>query len=254
MRKDILLNRLNEIGESISKKDSALALLGLGSVGVELDRLDEYSDLDFFVITTDEAKQEYINDLSWLKETYPVGYAFLNTSVGYKFFFEDGIYGEFAVFGISDVPGLYQSQGRIIWQRDGFSIPNLDASKGKKPVLKTNDIDFHIQEALTNIYVGLTRLKRGEKLSAYRFIETHAFNNLLKVLHCFEEEKSGFFDEYNIERRFEQHYPQFSNNLSNMLMGYANIEETAKNIYLYIAKHYHIQPFLKKIINSLLEI
>ena len=44
-----LLHRLNEIAKSIEKSQKALALLGLGSIGKEQERLDEYSDLDFFV-------------------------------------------------------------------------------------------------------------------------------------------------------------------------------------------------------------
>jgi lincosamide nucleotidyltransferase B/F len=253
MKNKVLLERLNDIGTSLSKTESALALLGLGSVGIELDRLDEYSDLDFFVITTDEAKQSFIDDLSWLNKVYPIGYAFKNTVDGYKFFFKDGIYGEFAVFGINEVPSLYQSQGRIVWQKQGYNILELETSKGMKPVLKTDDVDFHIHEALTNIYVGLTRFKRGEKLSAYRFIETYAFNNLLKVVHHFEEEKPGFLDEYNIERRFEKHVPKFANHLSNMLMGYDNVIESAENIYKYITKHYEVPTFLKNRIVALLK-
>jgi hypothetical protein len=45
-----LLYRLDEIGKSLEKSGHALALIGLGSVGLELERLDQYSDLDFFVI------------------------------------------------------------------------------------------------------------------------------------------------------------------------------------------------------------
>jgi len=40
-----LLTRLDNIGRDLAQSDHALALLGLGSVGLELDRLDAYSDL-----------------------------------------------------------------------------------------------------------------------------------------------------------------------------------------------------------------
>ena len=39
-----LLTRLHEIGQSVAAAEGGLALLGLGSVGVERDRLDDYSD------------------------------------------------------------------------------------------------------------------------------------------------------------------------------------------------------------------
>jgi len=44
----ILLTRLDDIGRSLDSTGRALALLGLGSVGLEADRLDQFSDLDFF--------------------------------------------------------------------------------------------------------------------------------------------------------------------------------------------------------------
>jgi len=45
-----LLKRLDDIGQELSKRPGALALIGLGSVGLERERLDTFSDLDFFVI------------------------------------------------------------------------------------------------------------------------------------------------------------------------------------------------------------
>ena len=65
-RKDLLLARLDEIGRSLARTGHALALLGLGSVGCELERLDNYSDLDFFAIVQPGYKQKFIAQLDWL--------------------------------------------------------------------------------------------------------------------------------------------------------------------------------------------
>jgi lincosamide nucleotidyltransferase B/F len=46
MKVQNLLQRLDEIGSSLERSKHALALIGLGSVGLECDRLDSYSDLD----------------------------------------------------------------------------------------------------------------------------------------------------------------------------------------------------------------
>lgn len=48
--KERLLRRLDAIGGSLERRGEALLLLGVGSVGVETERIDDYSDLDFFVI------------------------------------------------------------------------------------------------------------------------------------------------------------------------------------------------------------
>ncbi|WP_252863483.1 hypothetical protein [Paenibacillus riograndensis] len=65
-------------------------------MGVELERMDEYSDLDFFVIVEAGQKKRYIDSLNWLEETYPLAYAFKNSDAGCKILFEDGIYDEYA--------------------------------------------------------------------------------------------------------------------------------------------------------------
>ena len=252
MTKENLLKRLNEIGNTISKRENTIALLGLGSVGVELNRLDKYSDLDFFLIVEDEFKDEFINDLSWLEETYPLAYAFKNSNDGYKILFEDGIYGEYAVFKKSEIDQVTQSEGRIIWMNPNYTLQTLTKTKGNIPQLKKENIEFRINEALTNLYVGLLRALRGEKLSAYRFIETHAFNNLLGIIHHFEKENKVHEDLFNIERRFEIHYPTMKNQLSKMLSGYNRLSQSAQAILNYIEHIYDINIALKKEIDRLI--
>src|SRR5947208_13451578 len=93
-----LLQRLDAIGASLKESGHALALLGLGSVGLETERLDDYSDLDFFVIVKPGWKTRYIARLDWLSTLCSLAYVFRNTVDGYYVLFEDGLFCEFAVF------------------------------------------------------------------------------------------------------------------------------------------------------------
>jgi len=247
-----LLTRLDEIATSLSNRENVIALLGLGSVGVELDRLDKYSDLDFFVIVEHDLKQSFINDLSWLEEAHPLAYAFKNSDDGYKILFEDGIYGEYAVFGKNEIDQVTQAEGRVVWMNPNYKLPTLTKTKGNIPILKKENIEFRINEALTNLYVGLLRALRGEKLSAYRFIETYAFNNLISIIHHFEKEIKIHEDLFNLERRFETHYPEMISHLKTMLSGYNHIAQSAKSILSYISKVYDVNPVLKKEIELLI--
>ncbi len=251
--KHLLLDRLDAIGRSISNKQGMIALLGLGSVGVELDRLDDQSDLDFFVITEHGYKQKYIDDLSWLDNAFPVSYRFKNTNDGYKFMFDDGIYGEFAVFDTSEIDHVTQDQGRIIWIKPGHDLPRLTEAKGKHPIVHENNIQYRLEEALTNLYVGLSRAIRGEVLSGYRFIESYAIGNLLSVIHHFEPMSAEHHDLFNIERRFEQHFKTF-NHLNKMLQGYHKIASSSQAILDYIAEKYSIHPLLHRQIQDKIDI
>lgn len=44
-----LLRRLDDVGARLAARGDAIALLGLGSAGLEADRLDEHSDLDHLI-------------------------------------------------------------------------------------------------------------------------------------------------------------------------------------------------------------
>ena len=90
---------------------SALALLALGSVGRDVHRLDEHSDLDFFVITDD--KRRLLEDVSWLGS--PIEWLHRNTRDGYKALVA-GIYHEFAVLTPEELPGSLSPQAGGVGQ------------------------------------------------------------------------------------------------------------------------------------------
>jgi hypothetical protein len=100
-RPHLLLSRLDEIGAALARSNKALALIGLGSAGLETDRLDRYSDLDFFAIVENGRKRDFLDGLSWLGDIRPIAYSFRNTPDGHKVLFEDGVFCEFAVFDVS---------------------------------------------------------------------------------------------------------------------------------------------------------
>jgi lincosamide nucleotidyltransferase len=154
-RTELLLQRLNEIGKSLERKGGALLLLGVGSVGIETERLDEYSDLDFFVIVKPGQKDRYIDRLDWLEEILPLAYSFKNSDVGYKVLFEDGIYGEYAVFEEWEMANGSYTEGRVVWKDPLYRNTGIAKPSNRIPSLKKDSMDFPLNEALTNLYVGL---------------------------------------------------------------------------------------------------
>jgi len=59
-----LLKRFHEIIHLNKDKEEVLALIGLGSMH-DTSRLDDFSDIDFFIIVQDEKiKQHYMNHTS----------------------------------------------------------------------------------------------------------------------------------------------------------------------------------------------
>ena len=78
--KQRLLARLEAVALAVKETGQGVAVLGLGSVGQELDRLDAYSDLDFFVIARPGQKRYFLDSLFWLENIQPILFSFLNTA------------------------------------------------------------------------------------------------------------------------------------------------------------------------------
>jgi hypothetical protein len=243
-----LLNRLDAIGHSLKATGNALALLGLGSVGQEMDRLDEYSDLDFFAIVKAGYKTAFIENLDWLSSICPIAYHFRNTVDGYKLLFADGIFCEFAVFEPDELAGIPFSGGRIVWKEDGFD----DSVLTPQPrTASQQPVEWLLGEALTNLYVGLGRYHRGENLSAARFIQGYAVDRVLELAATIEAPQPGHEDIFALERRFEQRYPDAAAHLPQFVQGYQRNRESARAILDFLDAHFRVNAAMKQAILEL---
>ena len=236
-----LLARLDRLGEVLARRGDAIALIGLGSVGVDVERLDDHSDLDFFVIVDDGAKERYLDSIDWLEELEPVGFSFPNTLDGRKVLFADGLFAEYAVFTLGELRTMSYPQGRIVWRRD-------DAPQGLERARRTpkraahHDAEFQVNEALTNLYVGLHRDARGERLSAARLIQVHAVDRLLELL-----EPTGAGprqDAFIVERGAERRFGAEVLPLAAMVPGYERNREAALAILEWLEARAAVDPVL----------
>ncbi|MCG2784374.1 MAG: hypothetical protein L6461_04640 [Anaerolineae bacterium] len=245
-----LLSRLDQIGQSLERSGHALALIGLGSVGAELQRLDEYSDLDFFAIVEQGHKWEFINDLCWLSEVNPIAYCFKNSPDGYKLLFEDGIFCEFAVFELAELAHIPFAAGRVVWKQ-----PWVDESIAfparPTPAPQPSPTEWLVGEALTNLYVGLGRYRRGEKLSASRFIQNYAVDRILDLAAHIEAEQPAFKDPFASERRFEQRFPELAKRLPEFVTGYQASPLAALAILDFLESSFEVNPHMAKAIREL---
>lgn len=245
-----LLSRLDAIAASLASRDDALALIGLGSVGIETHRLDAYSDLDFFVVVSDGAKARYIDDLAWLGAVHPLAFAFQNTRDGHKALFADGIFCEFAIFELPELAGIAYAPGRIVWKRDG--VPDdIQAPKTKTGVAEAHTQAWALGEALTNLYVGLGRDRRGERLSAMRFVQSYAVDRVIELWDARRVESRATPDAFALERRVEQRHPDLAARLPSFCQGYARNIESARAILAFLEEHFDVNPDIAQAIRGL---
>jgi lincosamide nucleotidyltransferase B/F len=144
-----LISRLNAVNSSLTRSNKAIALIGSGSVGVEVDRLDDYSDLDFFGVVEPGFKNEFLDSLAWLRSICPIAYCYRNIPDGYKLLFQDGVFCEFAVFEETELRHIPFAPGRIVWKKatapDSVALP--------QQVKNTSSLEWSLGEALTSVYV-----------------------------------------------------------------------------------------------------
>ncbi len=133
----------------------------------------------FFAIVREGFKGHYIDQPRLVIHVQPIAYALRNTVDGYKVLFEDGIFCEFAVFEPQEMAHIPFSAGRIVWK-----VPDFDESVCVPRQSTRHDepaLEWRLGEALTNLYVGMGRFRRGEKLSAARFIQNYAVDQVLNL-------------------------------------------------------------------------
>lgn len=247
---DMLIARLDAIGASLAHTGHGLALIALGSVGLERERLDQYSDLDFFAIVETGCKSAFLASLDWLSAVRPLVYQFRNTQDGYKVLFDDGIFGEFAVFEPHEVAHIPFAPGRIVWKQpfvdEHIALPNATPTAAPP-----KDTDWHLGEALTNLYVGLCRYHRGEKLSAARFIQHYAVDRVIELTGHIEDARSIVADPFTAERRYEQRFVHTAQHLPQFIQGYERSPESAQALLEFLERHFAVNTHIAQRIRAL---
>ncbi len=195
------------------------ALIGLGSIA-NPKRLDNFSDIDFFLIVSKGYKIKFLNDLTWLHRLLPV-YQHQNTKDGFKILLQNDVFLEFAVFTLDELNSIPYHQPKILYAKSKAIETKIPM---KLVPLEKPDQSYHLHEALSNLYIGLLRYKRGEKMAAYQMIQEYAFHHMVLA----KQQIHGHvdMDPFNPFRRLEQADPNLASWSSTILIG---IDQTLKS-------------------------
>ncbi|MBN2655515.1 MAG: hypothetical protein JXR86_00535 [Spirochaetales bacterium] len=228
------INRLNEIAEAMEKNSRCLGLLGLGSIGQETDRLDLWSDLDFFIIVEEGSKRDFIEKRLIIGECSEMDWCFKNTADGYKILWSDGVFGEMAYFEPGELSDISYGNGWFWWRRETLSA-KLNEPVKALPEKTATTLAYQTGELLSCLYVGTTRFIRGEKLSAYRFVQTFCLDRFIEIYRILEP-SSVTVDPWSYDRRFEQRHPEAETILNSILSGYERTPESVRQFLLWLDK------------------
>lgn len=248
-----MLRRLDDLAHHLATRPDTLALLGLGSAGAEHDRLDAHSDLDFFVVVEDGAVAGYADSVDWLAAPCPVAYSFRNERNGRKALYADGIFVEYAVFTVDELARLPFTGARVVWQRPDAPAGLAECGPPPRPATPYDTVEFHLGEALTNLYVGLHRELRGERLTASRFIQSYAVDRVVALLRLTAPEAAAHRrDPFDPSRRVERAYPPEVLPLARMVPGYQHNRAAAQVTLDWLAARFPVDPAIADPIRALL--
>jgi len=214
----LLLDRLDAIGRSLRDGGEALALIGLGSVGRERERLDRWSDLDFFAIVEPGRKTRFVDRLDWLAAAHPLAWHFRNTADGHKALMADGVFCEFAVFEPGELASIPFAPGRVVWKREGVDEA-IATPRVALPDRRLHGEEWIVGEALSNLLVGLQRFRRGERLSAARLVQVCAVDRLIELEALRQPATDVGADPFARERRIERRAPALAAELPALMPG-----------------------------------
>jgi hypothetical protein len=245
-----LLAFLDRLGAELDRRGDAVALLGLGSVGRDLHRLDEHSDADFFVVVDDAAARDrYHTDIDWLGAAQPVVWSFENSDAGRKALLEDDLFAEYAVFSLAEMDTAGYPPGRLHWSRPdapaGLEVP-------KVPVPQPLPIEHQVGEAITNLYVGLHRDLRGERLTATRFIQGYAVDRWITILGHLGLGQGARQDVFVIDRGAERRFGPDLLPLADLVPGYERNAHAAATLLALLEAHVDLDPTIVAAVRDLI--
>lgn len=169
----------------------------------------------------------------------------MHTDDGFRVVYEDGVLCDFGVVEEHELAGLAREKGLLIWSEADFDRSACEAVH--LPVTDGSTPEQHLGEVLWNLYVGLLRYSRGEKLAAYRDIQETAVRHLLYLTSAGPRNDSPA-DPFVIERRYESRYPDRSQCLPLFLPGYEKSPEAVLNILSYLERNIALpEPFVLRI-------
>lgn len=246
------LSRLDRLASHLAADPRVEAVLGLGSAGVETDRFDDHSDIDFFVVTdTAATKHRYLQDLTWLQGfDGHVAYSFVNDPNGRKALMADGLFLEYAIFTLEEMQALPLAGARVVWSRRPQGSLTLGAPVRAAATIDT--VDFHLNEALTNLYVGLHRALRGEHLAAMRFIQVYAVDRVLALVRLDPLVTLDQPDPFEATRRIEAARLPGDLPLHLMAPGYRQNLDAARAVLAWLTAHHPADPVIVEAVGELL--
>ena len=194
------------------------AIMAFGSLA-ELDRFDDYSDLDFLIVCSPKRRAALLRNVRVFEALAPIAFAGIEGEDAVKLLFADGVVCDFGIVTEDQLPKILHGPGRFVWKEASFCERYIASQTMIKPFSQDDAWCGHV---LMDIYVGLLREMRAERAAAMEKIQFEAVRRLLGGAQpCDPQAASDPFSPFRrAEKRgmqgkcFEEIMPGYAHNLS----------------------------------------
>lgn len=201
---------ITQLSANLQADERARALILVGSTADQSHAPDEWSDHDFFVITTSGTQEHFRTQFDWLPDYQSIVLTVRETEHGLKVLYDSGHLLEFAIFDAEEVDNARVNDYSVAFDRADITgkIQQQAVPAGVMPY-STTDRSRDMKMVLCLLVVGAGRVRRGEAISGQLFIRSHALRHLLQILaQTLPADDKSRLDNLDPFRRVEQVFPE----------------------------------------------
>ncbi|MEY4558060.1 MAG: hypothetical protein RL024_218 [Actinomycetota bacterium] len=203
-----------ELTDSVAKRPEVIGLIFVGSAAAT-ERVDQYSDQDFFLVVLEGTGENFRQKLDWLPNHQDIAFSPRETAHGLKVVYQNGDVLEFAVFEDSELELSSVNDYSVVLDRQDISERMAKIAKSSIPAATNRAQDIELFFSL--ILIGVGRARRGEVLAAEQHIKSYALAHGLKLIRA-AGASNPRADSLNGFRRFELDYPKLGLEIQNLLL------------------------------------
>jgi hypothetical protein len=208
----------HSLTQTLAADDRVLALVAIGSLA-QSERVDRWSDHDFWVITTTAAQAGFLTDLSWLPDHTAIALTLRPAEQYYTVLYATGHIAEFAIFGPHDLARGRLTSFRMLFDKGDITTHIQTIARNiQQEQASGYNASATFGHFLIALCTGAGRAARGEVLSASTYIFQYALDALLTLItHHIPPQRPDLSDPFDPRRRFERVYPDLSTTLIRLL-------------------------------------
>ncbi|MFM6939329.1 MAG: hypothetical protein ACKOUD_01740 [Rhodoluna sp.] len=199
-----------QLRDSLETQPGVIGLVLVGSTAA-LERVDEWSDHDFFVITKDGSAEALRQDLTWLPNYAEIAMSPRETDHGLKVVYQNSKVLEFAVFDDKELELASVNSYAVALDKTNITerMLAIQGRSAPKPFMQQREFELF----LALLLIGVGRARRGETLMAGQFVRSYCLSHVLGFIRAWQSPLAGTEskeDNLSRHRRFELQYPELA--------------------------------------------